>query len=126
MLLALQYGGNQFAWNSATIIGLFCGAGATFVVFVGWEYYKGDAAMIPLPMLGKRTVWASSLVYGFLMSQMFTTSYYLPIYFQGVKDVSPTLSGVYLLPMILSQLFLAIGAGTLGKDIYTPGIVGFY
>ncbi|ERF72998.1 hypothetical protein EPUS_08855 [Endocarpon pusillum Z07020] len=120
LLLALQYGGNQFAWNSATIIGLFCGAGATFVVFVAWEYYKGDAAMIPLPMLGKRTVWASSLVYGFLMSQMFTTSYYLPIYFQGVKDVSPTLSGVYLLPMILSQLFLAIGAGTL------VGKLGYY
>ena len=49
------------------------------------------------------------------MSQMFATSYYLPIYFQGVKGVTPTLSGVYLLPMILAQLFSAIGSGILGK-----------
>lgn len=124
LLLALQYGGNQFAWNSAAVIGLFCGAGATFIVFLAWDYYKGDAAMIPLSMIRKRTVWSSCLVYGFLMSQMFCTSYYLPIYFQGVKGVSPTLSGVYLLPSILSQLFLAVGSGTLGKYISPPSIVG--
>jgi hypothetical protein len=124
LLLALQYGGNQFAWDSATVIGLFCGAGATFVVFLAWDYYKGDAAMIPFSMIRKRPVWSSCLVYGFLMSQLFTTSYYLPIYFQGVKGVSPTLSGVYLLPSILSQLFLAIGSGIPGKYIYPPGIVG--
>ena len=70
--------------------------------------------MIPLSMLSQRIVWSSCLVFGFLMSQMFATSYYLPIYFQGVKGVSPTLSGVYLLPMILAQLSLAVGAGILG------------
>ncbi|SLM41028.1 Tetracycline resistance protein TetB/drug resistance transporter [Lasallia pustulata] len=117
LLLALQYGGNQFAWNSSTVIGLFCGAGATSLVFLAWDYYKGDAAMIPLSMIRKRTVWSSCLVYGFLMSQLFCTSYYLPIYFQGVKGVSPTLSGAYLLPSILSQLFLAVGSGTLAEII---------
>lgn len=116
LLLAVQYGGNQFAWNSSTVIGLFCGAGITVIVFLAWDYYKGDEAMIPLSMLRKKIVWSGCLVYGFLMSQMFTTSYYLPIYFQGVKGVSPTLSGVYLLPMILAQLFLAIGSGTIGKS----------
>ena len=125
LLLAVQYGGNQFAWNSSTVIGLFCGAGATFIVFLAWDYYKGDAAMIPLSMLRKITVWSSCLVYGFLMSQMFTTSYYLPIYFQGVKGASPTLSGVYLLPLILSQLLCAIGSGTLGKYCCRSGVLGF-
>lgn len=73
--------------------------------------------MIPLSMIRKRTVWSSSLVYGFLMSQMFCTSCYLPIYFQGIKDVSQTLSDVYLLPSMLSQLFFAIGSGMLGMYI---------
>ena len=58
------------------------------------------------------------------MSQMFTTSYYLPIFFQGVKGVTPTLSGVYLLPMILAQLFSAVGSGALGNYTFSPGIVG--
>ena len=115
LLLALQYGGNQFAWNSSTVIGLFCGAGATFLVFLAWDYYKGDEAMIPISMIRRRIVWSSCLVFGFLMSQLFTTSYYLPIYFQAVKGATPTLSGVYILPSILGQLFLAIGCGQLGK-----------
>ena len=114
-LLALQYGGTTLAWNSAQVIGLFCGAGVMFVVFPAWEYYKGDAAMIPFSMVRKRTIWASSLVFGFFMAQLFCASYYLPIYFQGVKGVSPTLSGVYLLPGILSQLFASITVGMLSK-----------
>ena len=118
LLLALQYGGIKFAWNSRQIIGLFCGAGATFVVFLAWDYYKGDAAMIPFSMVRKRTVWASCLVYGFLMGQLFCVSYYLPIYFQGVKGVSPTLSGVYVLPGILSHVISSMGSGFLGKLFY--------
>jgi MFS family permease len=119
-LLALQYGGNQYAWNSVTVIGLFCGAGGTFIVFLAWEYHKGDAAMIPFSMVGKRAVWSSCLVMLFLMSMMFCASYYLPIYFQAVKGVSPMTSGVYLLPSILSQLLMAVVSGALGKDSSTP------
>jgi hypothetical protein len=36
LLLALQWGGTKYAWNTAIIIGLFCGAGATLVLFWGW------------------------------------------------------------------------------------------
>jgi hypothetical protein len=117
-LLALQYGGNQYAWNSATIIGLLCGAGGTFIVFLMWEYRKGDAAMIPFPMVSKRAVWSSCFVMLFLMGMTFCASYYLPIYFQAVRGVSPMRSGVYLLPSILSQLLFAVISGILGK--YSP------
>ena len=115
LLLALQYGGTRFAWNSAQIIGLFCGAGATFIIFMAWEYYRGDEAMIPFSVVRERVVWASCLVYGFMMAQLFCASYYLPIFFQGVKGVSPTLSGVYVLPGVLGQLFTAVASGFMGK-----------
>src|SRR5947209_4860648 len=42
------------------------------------------------------------------------------MYFQAVKGVSPTISGVYLLPTILSQLLCAISAGKL------VGKLGYY
>lgn len=113
-MLALQYGGNQYSWKSSTVIGLFCGAAATFILFLVWEHHEGDAAMIPLSMVAKRTVWSSCVVMGFVMSMTSCASYYLPIYFQAVKGASPTLSGVYMLPGILSQLALVILSGITG------------
>jgi len=71
--------------------------------------------MIPFSMISKRAVWSSCLVMLFLMSVVLCLSYYLPIYFQAVRGVSPMLSGVYLLPGILSQLLMAIVSGALGK-----------
>jgi hypothetical protein len=115
LLLALQYGGITFAWNSVQVIGLFCGAGGTFVLFLAWNTHKGDAAMIPFSMVRQRIVWASCLTYGFFMGQLFCVSYYLPIYFQGVKGVSPTMSGVYILPIVLSHVFAGVASGMLGE-----------
>ena len=116
LLLALQYGGTTFPWNSAHIIGLFCGAGGTFVVFMVWEIRKDESAMIPISMIRNRIVWSSTLVYGFLMGQLFCASYYLPIYFQGVKGASPMMSGVYILPSILAQIMGALISGKLRES----------
>ncbi|KAK8042411.1 MFS general substrate transporter, partial [Apiospora phragmitis] len=120
LLLALQGGGNAYAWNSSQIIGLFVGAGATFLAFVAWDHHKGDDAMIPFSIIRQRHVWASSLTYGFFMGSVFCASYYLPIYFQGVRDASPTMSGVYILPSVLPNILFALASGWL------HGRVGYY
>jgi len=120
LLLAAQWGGNSYAWDSPVVIGLFVGAGVLGLVWLGWDWYKKDDAMIPLSMARQLNVWSGCLTYGFLMSTMFTTSYYLPIYFQSVKGASPTLSGVYLLPSVIGQL---ISAGVAGKFVAK---VGYY
>ena len=112
--LALEWGGTRYSWNNRTIIGLFCGAAATLCLFLAWEYRKGDAAMIPFSMMRKKVIWSSCLYTAFFFGGMLSMSYYLPIYFQAVKGVSPTLSGVYLLPSILSQMLFSILAGYLG------------
>ncbi|KIM95352.1 hypothetical protein OIDMADRAFT_206451 [Oidiodendron maius Zn] len=120
LLLALEYGGNKYAWNSATVIGLFCGAGGTFIVFLIWEYARGDDAMVPLSMMKQRGVWSSCLVSFFFFSMLQLVIYYLPIYFQAIKGASPMISGVDLLPSILSQLI-----GTLFSGI-TVTKMGYY
>jgi len=114
LLLALQWGGTKFDWGSATIIGLLCGAAANFALFVYWEYKKGDDAMIPYSMVKIRIVWCSCLLMLFFFGIMIITPYYLAIYFQAVRGVKPTLSGVYLLPTILSQMVMAMTSGVLG------------
>lgn len=115
LLLALEYGGSKYPWGSATVIGLFCGAAGTFALFLYWEYRHGDRAMIPLSMVAKRTVWSSCLVMVSLFAMVLSAAYYLPVYFQAIKNESPLMSGVYMLPSILSQLAFAVTSGALSK-----------
>lgn len=114
--LALQYGGNQFAWNSSQVIGLFCGAGATFIVWLLWDYYQGDNAMVPFSMMRNRVVWASCICGSFFGATIFVTAYYLPIYFQSVRARMPFTSGVDVLPGILTQMAFAIIAGVMSRS----------
>ncbi|KJZ72348.1 hypothetical protein HIM_08274 [Hirsutella minnesotensis 3608] len=130
--LALEWGGSTYAWRSTIIICLFCGGGLALVAFIAWESFIGDAvAMIPLSVASKRKVWCSCFNLALFSAAMFTFSYYLPIYFQAVKGVSPTLSGVYMLPGILTQIIMSMVSGIIiGKTgYYTPwalasGIIG--
>jgi len=53
---------------------------------------------------------------------MYTAFYWLPIYFQGVKGESPTMSGVDILPTIIAHIFAAVSSGALLNKIgyYIP------
>jgi len=45
-MLALQYGGQTHPWKSSQVIGLLVGFVAIVAVFVAWEVYQKDRAMI--------------------------------------------------------------------------------
>lgn len=112
-LLALEWGGTKYSWNSGTVIGLFCGSAGMLLVFLAWQYKRGDTAMIPLSLFRIRIVVCSCLTQFFMAANLLTTSYYMAVYFQAVRGVAPMLSGVYLLPSILSQMFGAVLSGAL-------------
>jgi hypothetical protein len=115
ILLALEMGGKDYEWGSPTIISLFFGGVATAIIFLNWESRRGLDAMIPLHLVKKREIWTSCLSMVFLFTTIFTASYYFPIYFQSVKDASPFMSGVYMLPSLVSQLLFAVVSGLLSK-----------
>ncbi|KAL4912492.1 hypothetical protein BDW62DRAFT_216291 [Aspergillus aurantiobrunneus] len=111
-----------YSWNSATIIGLFVGFGASMMVFVLWELYKGEEAMIPFKLLQGRSV-VLAIIFAFLFMGSFVVPvYYLPERFQIIKDASPMRSGVMLLPSVTTQVFGAIVSGVLAKHVryYNP------
>lgn len=121
-LAALQFGsGTAYAWTSPLIVGLFCGAGAASVLFGLWEWRVGESAIIPGSVIRRRGVW-SSCGHIFSMSFIvFIANYYLPVYFQAVKGVGPTLSGLYLLPGILGQLVFVLLSGAAGTSfVFLP------
>ncbi|KAK0716265.1 major facilitator superfamily-domain-containing protein [Lasiosphaeris hirsuta] len=127
LLLGLEYGGRSHPWNSATVIGLLVGSVATFVVFFFWEGRQGDEAMFPLGMIKRREVWTSLVTTMLIMGAVvLVNAFYLPIYFQSVKGVSPFTSGVYVLPNILSSLIFSVVSGLLVTKLgyYIPWVLG--
>ncbi|KIA75565.1 hypothetical protein HK57_00668 [Aspergillus ustus] len=120
--LALQWGGSKHAWSSATIIGLFIGFGLSICLFIAWELYRGETAMIPFKLLKGRSI-VLSICFAFLVIGGYIVPvYYLPEWFQIVRGASPMRSGVMLLPAVLTQVFAAMVSGVLAKHIryYNP------
>ncbi|KIW54804.1 hypothetical protein PV05_07139 [Exophiala xenobiotica] len=111
LLLAVIWGGNKFAWDSSTIIGLFCGSFITYIIFAAWQIHRGEKAMIPPRIIRKKLVVAGCATNFLVMASNLSLSYYLPLWFQVVKDASPTMSGVDLLPTAIAQSFGALAAG---------------
>lgn len=113
LLLALQFGASDYSWNSATVIGLFCGSALSAGLFIAWERWVGEKGMIPLRILSQTTIWTSCLHYAFLIAVTTGGGYFLPIYLQSVKGLSPTMSAVYMLPTILLSVVYVIFSGAL-------------
>ncbi|KAF9237904.1 hypothetical protein DTO027I6_9717 [Penicillium roqueforti] len=119
-LLGLQFGGNDYAWDSSVVIGLLVGAGATFVVFLIWEWNQGDNAMVPLAMLKHRVIWSAALTMFFSLSSVLVADFYIAIYFQAIHDDTPLMSGVHMLPITLSIVLFTMVSGTL------ISVLGYY
>lgn len=98
------------------MIGLFAGSGATSILFAIWEQRMGEQALIPFHVVKRRIVWASTIQNASLFVNNFVGVNYVPIYFQAVKGVGPSLSGVYMLPSIVTQFLSLIVSGALGRS----------
>ena len=112
IILLTSWAGSEYAWGSAVIIGLGLFALATLGIFCVIET-KASEPIIPLWLFKNRTFTATSGV-GFIIGfAMFGAIIYLPLYLQIVHGVSPTISGLELLPMIAGMLLTFISSGRL-------------
>ncbi|RDW79882.1 hypothetical protein BP6252_04520 [Coleophoma cylindrospora] len=125
LLLAVQWGGNTYPWNSSRIIGLFVGAGLLIILFIYSQMRLGDKATLPPRILKQRTVGAVNAYVFFFGAGVFVLMYYLPLYLQAVKGSSPTRSGIQVLPLMLSSVLTSILAGAYVTFVgyYTPLII---
>lgn len=120
VFLALQWGGTEYPWKSATIIGLFIGGAGVGVVFALWQIRKGDDAMIPPRLICERTMFFSCFSEFFAMGAVYISIYYLPEWFQVIKGASPTKSGLMYLPLALSDVLAATLTGASLKYLGYP------
>ncbi|TGO46484.1 hypothetical protein BCON_0322g00130 [Botryotinia convoluta] len=127
LFIAFQHTEEGNSWSSAMVIGLLVGFGVTMIVLGLWFWYRGDKALVPLEILQQRTVLASCLFSFFLYSALIIHGYYLPQWFQAVKNTSAITSGVDMIPYVLCNAFFSLVAGVLvSKSGYftPPAIIG--
>jgi EmrB/QacA subfamily drug resistance transporter len=112
VILLTSLGGTTYGWDSAPIwiLGI---CGAVFVVVFILVERRAREPVLPLHLFRLRAFWVTSLV-GFIVGfAMFGAITYLPAFFQVVRGISPTLSGVQLLPLMAGLLLVSIGSGQL-------------
>jgi EmrB/QacA subfamily drug resistance transporter len=110
LLLALSWGGNEFAWGSTTIISLL-GAGAFFTVAFLLQESRASEPILPLKLFRRRT-FALANAAGFVLGLvMFGSIIFIPLYLQIVKGASPTRSGLLMLPMMAGIIVTSVATG---------------
>ncbi|EAW22604.1 MDR family MFS transporter [Aspergillus fischeri NRRL 181] len=126
LLLALQWGGNKYPWNNSRIIGLFVGFGLMAILFAFSQVKMADKATLPPRVFKNRTVLAATLFALFFGGAFFVLVYYLPIFFQSVKDSSAMKSGIQLLPLMLATVVSSVvmGGAVTAVGYYTPFLIG--
>ncbi|MFE1577604.1 MDR family MFS transporter [Streptomyces fradiae] len=110
LVLVASLGGTTWAWGDARIIGLAVLGAVLLALFVRVERRAAEP-VLPPRLFRNRTftlVSAISFVIGFAMFGAMT---YLPTFLQVVQGVSPTMSGVHLLPMVLGMLVTSTASG---------------
>jgi EmrB/QacA subfamily drug resistance transporter len=103
LLLALNWGGSQYAWNSTTILGLFATAAVVLTAFVFRELRASEPILDM--RLFKDSSFSASMTVLFLSGVgMFGSIMFLPTFMQIVQGKSASSSGALLTPMMIALI----------------------
>ncbi|KAK6345733.1 hypothetical protein TWF718_007641 [Orbilia javanica] len=125
LLLALQWGGTEYAWSSGRIIALLVVFAVTIVIFIGVQIWKQEDATMPPRIVSQRSI-AFGMWFAFCAGGgMMLFIYYLPIWFQAIQGVNATDSGVRLIPTVLSLVLGTMISGGVVRAFgyYTPFMI---
>ncbi|MGP4110544.1 DHA2 family efflux MFS transporter permease subunit [Streptomyces sp. 4N509B] len=112
LVLVASLGGTTWDWDSPWLIGVAALAVGGAVAFTAVERRAAEP-VLPLGLFAVRTFslcCAIGFVIGFAMFGALT---FLPTFLQVVHGISPTMSGVHMLPMVLGTLAASTLSGQL-------------
>ncbi|WP_409347087.1 MDR family MFS transporter [Paenibacillus sp. MBLB4367] len=116
LLLALTFGGKDFAWGSWQIIGLFVIAVVSLTGFVIIET-KAEEPILPVRFFKNKTFTLMNGI-GFLMAVgMFGAIMFVPLFMQGIVGVSASASGTVMTPMMITMIVASIIGGQVVQKI---------
>ncbi len=110
LLLALVWGGSEYAWNSAEIIALLGWSLGSLLIFISQELRSSNPILSM--SLFSNSIFTVSVITVFITAMgMFGAILYIPIFAQGVIGTSGTGSGLALTPLMLGIVFASTITG---------------
>ncbi|CAO2650657.1 Nn.00g019490.m01.CDS01 [Neocucurbitaria sp. VM-36] len=113
LLLALQWGGFTYTWSNSKVWGTLLGFGLILAVFISIQIYQKDRATIPIRVFKQRTVFVSCIYSTLLSMALYSHIFYLPFYFQAIKDTTAEQSGIRTIAYLVSITCSSIVIGGL-------------
>ncbi|CAN8097880.1 unnamed protein product [Discula destructiva] len=110
-LMAISWGGTQFAWSSASTIAPLVIGAAGLIGSAAWERYVAKNPFMRHELFRSASaiaIYICSAMQGLLLTGQL---YYAPLYFMSVLAYSPIMTGVAMLPFMLVLVPSSIVAG---------------
>jgi Major Facilitator Superfamily len=127
LVLGLQFGGNEYPWNSGQVIGCFVTFGVLVIVFAFTQtlWMPGqtkERRLFPIDMVFSRTPVLLFVLSATASTTVFLAIYYIPLYFQFTRGDTALHSAVRLLPIVFTLVFGCVGGGILLAKVgyYSP------
>jgi EmrB/QacA subfamily drug resistance transporter len=113
LLLALSWGGLRYPWASLPILGLFAASLVLWGLFAV-RMRLAPEPLIPPGVLHNPVVRMAVLAACFAMGTYIGLTIYLPVYFEAVRGLSASLSGLSLIPLMAGTV---VGATLSGRTM---------
>ncbi|HVI19909.1 MAG TPA: MDR family MFS transporter, partial [Gaiellales bacterium] len=110
--LVADLGGGIYPWSSPLILGLIAAAVVGLALFV-WIERRAPEPVLPPRLFANPSFSITSIVGLIVGFAMFGSITYFPVFLQVVRGVSPTASGMQMLPMMGGMLITSMLSGQL-------------
>lgn len=110
ILLYTAWAGGEYGWGAPFSLALLGGGVLVAAFFVLWES-RAREPIIPLRLFRNRTFRPTTVFAAVMGVAMFGGLIFLPVYFQVVQGMTPTESGLALLPMMVGIFTTSISSG---------------
>jgi EmrB/QacA subfamily drug resistance transporter len=104
LILGLSWSPGQYGWVSAQTLGMLAVSVAALVALLVWEP-RSTNPILPVHLFRNHTVQTMVPMVTLISAAMTTVSSFMPLFLQAVTGVSPTNSGLLLVPMMFGMTF---------------------
>ncbi|KAJ3061161.1 hypothetical protein HDU99_005649, partial [Rhizoclosmatium hyalinum] len=123
LLIPIQGGGTQYAWDSPLVISLFIVGTILLAAFIYVEGWVAKNPVLSFELFQNKLALAVFATVFFLGCGFFILVFYAPLWFQIVVGSTATQAGVHTIPLIMGLVVFSIITGVVAT---TTGLFWFF